>query len=139
MMIYLLDLNRTLVSNHASTREIRPFSERLEAEEYRQDLVDAIKGETVIIITARPDYQGKATVLNVLRKTGWNPQDAWFNDLNLGPPSIKESTLKRFVFPKYGEPSGQFPAKESNPKAREMYARYAINAMPYELFIKHQV
>ncbi len=135
-MIYLLDLNYTLVSNQATTRDIRPFSARLEAEEYRQDLVDAIKDETVLIITARPDYQGKESLANVLKKTGWNPQDAWFNDLNLDPPSIKESILQRFVFPKYGTDAAQYFAIESNPKTRAMYAKYGIKAEPYEIFIK---
>lgn len=40
--ICLLDLNYTLVSNQAQTRMLRPFSE-MEGEEYRMDLIDAIK------------------------------------------------------------------------------------------------
>lgn len=35
--ICLLDLNYTLVGNQADTRMLRPFSRRMEAEEYRSD------------------------------------------------------------------------------------------------------
>ena len=50
--IILLDLNYTLVSNQAETRMIRLFSARLEAEEYRTDLVEKIRKEFVTIVTA---------------------------------------------------------------------------------------
>ena len=35
--ICLLDLNYTLVGNQAETRMLRPFSRRMEAEEYRRE------------------------------------------------------------------------------------------------------
>ena len=37
--ICLLDLNYTLVGNQADTRMLRPFSRRMEAEEYRACLL----------------------------------------------------------------------------------------------------
>lgn len=132
----LLDLNYTLVSNQRDTRMIRPFSTRLVYEDYRADLISAIKDNHVIMITARPDYQKNQSLENILRKTGWNPEEAYFNDLNLDPPSCKESILKRFVFPLYGNEGEQFFAVESNPKTRAMYARYGIHAEPYEIFIR---
>lgn len=137
--IYLLDLNYTLVANQQETRNLRPFSTRLEKEEYREDLIDAINDEHVIIITARPDYQGKESLENIMRKTGWNPQEAHFNDINAEPPAFKESALLRFVFPKYGDNGDQYFAIESNPKTRAMYKKYGIEAMPYEDFIKIKV
>lgn len=134
--IILLDLNYTLVANQRQTRMIRPFSARLKAEEYRKDLIEAIKNNRVVIITARPSYQGSQTIENIFRKTDWRPEEAYFNDLNLDPPSIKESILKRFVFPKYGNDGKQFFAVESNPRTRAMYARYGIPAEPYDKFIQ---
>lgn len=134
--IILLDLNYTLVANQRQTRMIRPFSARLKAEEYRKDLIEAIKNNRVVIITARPSYQGSQTMENIFRKTDWRPEEAYFNDLNLDPPSIKESILKRFVFPKYGNDGKQFFAVESNPRTRAMYARYGIPAEPYDKFIQ---
>lgn len=134
--IILLDLNYTLVANQRQTRMIRPFSARLKAEEYRKDLIKVIKDNRVVIITARPSYQGSQTMENILRKTDLRPEEAYFNDLNLDPPSIKESILKRFVFPKYGNDGKQFFAVESNPRTRAMYARYGIPAEPYDRFIQ---
>lgn len=132
----LLDLNYTLVSNQRDTRMIRPFSTRLAYEDYRGDLIAAIRENHVIMITARPDYQKAQSLENILRKTGWNPEEAYFNDLNLDPPSCKESILKRFVFPQYGTDGSQFFAVESNPKTRAMYARYGIKSEPYDVFIR---
>lgn len=134
--ICLLDLNYTLVSNQAETRLLRPFSKRLEAEEYRVDLIDAIRNDYVIIITARPDHQKEESLVNVRKKTDWQPQEAYFNDIDAEPPEFKESALKRFVFPKHGEYGKQYYAVESNPKTREMYAKYGIQALQYDQFIK---
>lgn len=66
--ICLLDLNYTLVGNQADTRMLRPFSRRMEAEEYRADLIEAIRDDYVIIVTARPDYQMKQTMANIKRE-----------------------------------------------------------------------
>ena len=137
--ICLLDLNYTLVKNQATTRALRPFSRRMEAEEYRMDLLEAIKDDYVIIITARPDYQAKQTLENIKRKTGWQPQEWYFNDINGEPPVFKESALQRFIFPKHGQDSSQFYAVESNPKTRSMYSKYGIAANPYDIFIKGKI
>lgn len=134
--ICLLDLNYTLVRNQRETRLLRPFSKRMEAEEYRLDLIEAIKDDYVIIVTARPDYQQNETLKNLYKKTGWKPAEVYFNDLNADPPTFKESALMRFIFPKYGRDGAQYYAVESNPKTREMYSRYGIEAAPYDLFIK---
>ena len=134
--ICLLDLNYTLVSNQMDTRMLRPFSRRMEGEEYRMDLIDAIRGDYVIIVTARPDYQRVQTMQNVLKKTGWEPEEVYFNDINAEPHVFKESALKRFIFPKYGTDGAQFYAVESNPKTRAMYKRYGIHAEPYSEFIR---
>lgn len=134
--ICLLDLNYTLVKNQMDTRMLRPFSRRMEAEEYRLDLIEAIRPDRVIIITARPDYQMKQTMENIRKKTGWAPVEAYFNDINADPPTFKESALRRFVFPKHGSDGAQYYAVESNPKTRAMYARYGITAKPYSEFIK---
>ena len=134
--ICLLDLNYTLVSNQLDTRMLRPFSRRMEGEEYRMDLIDAIRSDYVIIVTARPDYQRVQTMQNVLKKTGWEPGEGYFNDIDAEPLVFKESALKRFIFPKYGMDGSLFYAVESNPKTRAMYKRYGIQAEPYSEFIK---
>lgn len=134
--IILLDLNYTLVSNQPATKFLRPFAKRLAAEEYKHDLIAAIRDNYVVIITARPAYQGPASLANVEKKTGFKPQEAYFNDLNLDPPAIKESILERFVFPKHGKDGAKYFAVESNPLTRAMYRKHGIQAEPYETFIK---
>lgn len=129
-------MNFTLVGNQATTRMLRPFSRRMEAEEYRTDLIDAIRDDYVIIITARPDYQMRQTMENIRRKTGWQPNEWYFNDIDADPPTFKESALQRFVFPKHGADGATYYAVESNPRTRTMYHRYGIEAKPYDVFIK---
>lgn len=135
--IILLDLNYTLVSNQQATRMLRPFSLRMAREEYREDLIDAIRENYVVVITARPEYQKQNTLANIWRKMKWYPAESYFNDINAEPPVFKESALRRFVFPKHGSSGSQYLAIESNPRTRAMYAKYGINAVPYEMFIKN--
>lgn len=134
--ICLLDLNYTLVGNQAETSLLRPFSRRVEAEMYRLDLIEAVRNDYVIIITARPDYHAAITMQSIRKKTGWKPDEVYFNDINAYPPAFKESALKRFIFPKHGQDASIYYAVESNPKTRTMYARYGIKAQPYEVFIR---
>lgn len=114
--IILLDLNYTLVSNQQATRLLRPFSLRMEKEEYRKDLLDAIQDNYVVIVTARPEYQKHDTLANVWKKMNWYPAESYFNDINAEPPVFKESALRRFIFPKHGSVGSQYLAIESNPK-----------------------
>jgi hypothetical protein len=59
-------------------------------------------------------------------ESGWSPQDAcfapkgWWN-----PPAIKEHLLKKDVFPIHGD-DARYLAIESNPRTREMYAKFSI-------------
>ncbi len=135
--IYLLDLNYTLVGNQAESKMLRPLSRRLESEEYRKDLIEAIRDSYVIIITARPDDQGAASLVNIQKNPGWHPQEAVCNDRYAEPPVVKESALRRFVFPRHGEAPEQYYGIESNPKTRAMYESYGIFSEPYEKFIQH--
>lgn len=73
---------------------------------------------------------------NIKRKTGWQPAEWYFNDIDADPPTFKESALRRFVFPKHGQDGAIYYAVESNPKTRAMYGRYGIQAKPYDVFIK---
>lgn len=137
--ICLLDLNYTLVANQAQTHGIRPFSARLAAEEYRGDLIDAVRSDLVILVTARPRGQEKQTLDNIQRKTGWLPDEWYFNDVHAAPPVFKESALIRFVLPKYGDRLSDFYAVESNPTTRIMYATHQISAEPYDVFIREGI
>ena len=136
--VCLLDLNYTLVANQMKTRMLRPFSKRIEAESYRLDLIEKIKKDfdLVLIITARPDYQREETLESIWEKTGWKPDGAYFNKYDLEPPACKERALHEYVFPIFGRVDVEYVGIESNPKTREMYAKYGIAATPYSVYIQ---
>ena len=126
-MIILLDLNYTLVANsprHGTTPE--RMEKRLASECYRQWLVELVRPHTVVLITARPERWLIPTLVRIEQETGWNPDDAcfspqgWFN-----PPAIKERLLLKSVFPLHGR-DAKYLAIESNPRTREMYAKFDI-------------
>jgi hypothetical protein len=126
-MIILLDLNYTLVANspkHGTTPE--RMEKRLANEQYRQWLVELVRPHTVVLITARPETWTIKTLDRIEEQTGWLPQDAcfapkgWWN-----PPAIKEHLLKKDVFPIHGD-DARYLAIESNPRTREMYAKFSI-------------
>lgn len=125
-MIYLLDLNYTLVANsapHGTTPE--PMQKRMQTETYRQWLVEMLRPHRVILITARPDRWREATLARISELTRWQPMEAYFDDGNIRtPPAIKRLALLTKIFPKYGR--GDFYGIESNPKTRDMYATLGI-------------
>jgi hypothetical protein len=125
--IILLDLNYTLVANNparGSTPE--RMEKRLANEQYRQWLVELVRPHTVVLITARPETWAIRTLDRIEEQTGWRPQDAcfaprgWWN-----PPAIKQHLLNRDVFPIHGK-HARYIAIESNPRTREMYAKFSI-------------
>lgn len=127
--IILLDLNYTLVGNQMQTRMLRPFSRRLRHESYRQWLIDLVKDNYVIIITARPDYQRQETMANIWNKNEWLPDENWFNTHNLSPPECKRKILKDHIFPQHGTDGNKYFAIESNPQTKAMYAEYGIQSL----------
>jgi hypothetical protein len=129
-MHILLDLNYTLVSN--SLEKLTPFTRQIEHERYRGDLIAALLEVPVILITARPDVHRRQTLRSIQEKTGWSPDEAFFNDTKYFPPAFKKSVLDRFL----KDRGLEFFGIESNPKTRAMYANQGIKSVPYETFIQ---
>lgn len=128
-MIVLLDLNYTLVGNSRATARIRPWDRKIANEVYRVPLIELVKGHHVILITARPEYQREATLKRILSLTGWEPDEALFNEIDGSPPAWKEQALNEYVFPAHGKPpETAYFALESNKDTIAMYARYGIMA-----------
>jgi hypothetical protein len=125
--IILLDLNYTLVANNpprGSTPE--RMAKRLANEQYRQWLVELVRPHIVVLITARPETWMIKTLDRIEDQTGWRPQDAFFAPRGWwNAPAMKQHLLKKEVFPIHGE-HARYIAIESNPKSREMYARFSI-------------
>ncbi|MFW5883824.1 MAG: hypothetical protein ACOCVG_05590, partial [Verrucomicrobiota bacterium] len=78
-MIYLLDLNYTLVANSPprGERPLRPFTRQIEKETYRHWLIDLLQPHEVILITARPSRYKEPTLARIADQTGWQPMDAY--------------------------------------------------------------
>jgi len=127
-MKYLLDLNQTLVDREKDAPRIRPFELQIECETYRQWLVDILKNQYVILITARP-YKYKQMTLNRIKElTGWSPHEAYFAEIRSWPHFKKEHLLKKYILPRMGNET--FFGIESNPKTRAVYERYGIDSAP---------
>lgn len=125
-MIILLDLNYTLVAN--STIKKSPFIKQIEGEVYRDWLVELVKSLYTILITARPQKYQDQTLASIASKTGWQPQDSYFNFYNLRPPQAKEKALLESIFPRYGKETS-YLGIESNPRTRTMYGKYGIQSI----------
>jgi len=121
-IIYLLDLNYTLVSNSHEKRS--PFIEQIKREQYRQWLVDILRGQHVILITARPEKYREPTLQSIKTKTGAEFPEAYFNGANLPPHLYKRDTFKKFIQPMH--PRATFVAIESNPRTIEEYKKCGI-------------
>ena len=127
-MKYLLDLNQTLVDREKDAPRIRPFELQIECETYRQWLVELLRNEYVILMTARPHKYKWATLERIKALTNWQPQEAYFGEIRSYPHVKKEQLLRRYVLPKYS-PSELFGI-ESNPTTRAVYERYGIASAP---------
>lgn len=125
-MIYLLDLNQTLVDRPKDAPRIRPFELQIECEKYCQWLVNMLLDKYVVLITARPRKYKRATLARIERLTGWRPQEAYFAEIKSYPHIKKEHLLVKHILPKYS-PSELFGI-ESNPKTRAVYLRYGIES-----------
>lgn len=125
-MIILLDLNYTLVAN--STVKKSPFTRQIEGEVYREWLINLVKPYNTILITARPQKYQVQTLASIATKTGWQPQDSYFNPTKLRPHQAKEQLLLYQIFPRYGRDT-LYLGIESNPRTRTVYTKYGIQSI----------
>lgn len=132
MRIILLDLNYTLVKN--SYQKKHPFARQIDEEQYRAELINAIRKEFVVMITARPIQHKLLTLKSIVNKTNWLPANSYFNDTLLPPPLFKERILKKYFLPNYN--TNELLAIESNPKTRAMYNKYNIRAVTFQEFLE---
>lgn len=130
-MIYLLDLNYTLVENSQQKRS--PFTQQIEGEIYRLALLERLCGKRVFLLTARPAKYEQPTLASIKEKTGWVPERAFFNSYGLPPPLAKQSMVIKI---KQDFPDECFFGIESNSKTRAMYAKNGIQSVTWNEFCK---
>lgn len=133
--IVLMDLNVALSANFKEMRN-HAFEEFVKHHEtYRGWMVDLLRNEYTVLITARNIKWAFPTLRRIHDTTGWIPNDALFNDTGIDgsdAPAIKQMQLERRVFPRYGDNLKQYYAIDSNANTRDMYTRMGIQAFDCE-------
>lgn len=131
--IILLDLNYTLISN--SRESFGGYPSRIYRQEYETELIELIKDNYVILITARPYEYSYKTLDHIKEVTGFEPDETYWNFDNHYPHKLKEYWMKEEIFKKHGDNPDQYLAIESNEKTRKMYNKLGIEAHRKQKFI----
>ena len=124
--IILLDLNYTLISNSWSIR-YEKLPEKITKRKYEHELVDLIKDNYIILITASPDYTSAESLRHIEENTDLKIAESYWN-FGKRPHELKKYWLEREVLPKHGNDPSRYLAIESNPKTRAMYEGFGIEA-----------
>lgn len=131
--IILLDLNYTLIANSKEIRTL-PLDEKIKSQKYEEDLINLIKDNYVILITASPYKRSHKILRDIKEKTGFEPDESYWN-FGRQPPVLKKYWMENEIIPLHGEDSSQYLAIESNPATRRMYEKLGIEARPKSDFI----
>ena len=131
--IILLDLNYTLIANSSQIRYL-PLDEKIKNQEYELELIDLIKDNYVILITASPYKRSHKILRDIKEKTGFEPDESYWN-FNRQPPVVKKYWMESEVLPNHGDDPDKYLAIESNPTTRAMYRKLGIEARPKGDFI----
>ncbi len=131
--IILLDLNYTLIAN---SKEIwnYPLDKKIASQKYEMELIDLIKDNYVILITASPDKRSDKILNDLKEKTGFVPDESFWN-FGKEPPELKKYWMEKEIIPQHGDDMEKYLAIESNPKTRRMYKKLGIEARPKWDFI----
>ena len=130
--IVLMDLNVALSSNFNSMYKYGFEDFVKNRENYRQWMVDLLRKEYVILITARNIKWAIPTLQRIADMTDWQPNVALFNDTKYegkDAPKIKEHQMIHNVFETYGSDPSIYHAIESNTSTRQMYKRLGITSV----------
>ena len=131
--IILLDLNYTLIANSTEIRTM-PLDKKIKSQKYETDLINLIKDNYVILITASPYRRSHKILRDLKEKTGFEPDESFWN-FGRQPPSLKKYWMENEVIPQHGEEGDKYLAIESNPATRRMYKKLGIEAKPKTDFI----
>lgn len=131
--IILLDLNYTLIANSKEIRTM-PLDKKIKSQKYETDLINLIKDNYVILITASPYRRSYKILRDIKEKTGFEPNESFWN-LGRQPPALKKYWMENEVIPQHGDGEDKYLAIESNPATRRMYKKLGIEARPKGDFI----
>lgn len=128
--IVLMDLNVALSSNFQEMRNYGFEDFVKNHEKYRKWMVELLRPEFVILITARNIKWAIPTLKRIADETEWQPDVALFNDTGYDgqdAPMIKHHQLINHVFKNYGDDPSIYHAIESNSSTRSMYRKHGID------------
>ena len=131
--IILLDLNYTLISNSWAIR-YEKLPEKIYKRQYEHRLIELIKNNYVILITASPDMTSYDSLKHIEDNTDLKIAESYWN-FGKRPHELKRYWLEKAILPTHGDDAERYLAIESNPKTREMYAEFGIEARPKGDFI----
>ena len=131
--IILLDLNYTLISNSWAIR-YEKLPEKIYKRQYEHRLIELIKNNYVILITASPDMTSYDSLKHIEDNTDLKIAESYWN-FGKRPHELKRYWLEKAILPTHGNEAEKYLAIESNPKTREMYAEFGIEARPKGDFI----
>lgn len=131
--IILLDLNYTLIANSKEIRTM-PLDKKIKSQKYETDLINLIKDNYVILITASPYRRSHKILRDIKEKTGFEPDESFWN-FGRQPPALKKYWMENEVIPQHGDDEDKYLAIESNPATRRMYKKLGIEARPKGDFI----
>ena len=131
--IILLDLNYTLIAN---SKEIWNYSleKKIKSQLYEEELINLIKDNYVILITASPYKRSHKILRDIKEKTGFVPDESYWN-FGGQPPQVKRYWMENEILPQHGDNTDKYLAIESNPATRRMYKKLGIEARPKGDFI----
>ena len=130
----LLDLNFTLSEHYKKLGPAfgRAFGKKiLERETYRGWLVEWLResGLPVYLFTVRNARYRDATIRSIAEKTGWSPDDAYFNDTGMSgsfAAKVKSVLLDRVL---QRVPGSYLYSFESNASTRSMLKKRNIRSV----------
>ncbi|MDO5814948.1 MAG: zinc ribbon domain-containing protein [Methanobrevibacter sp.] len=131
--IILLDLNYTLISNSWDIRYDR-LPEKIHNRKYEHELVELIKDNYVILITASPYCTSFESLKHIEENTSLRVDESYWN-FNRRPHELKHYWMVKAVLPTHGDDPDKYLAIESNKDTRAMYRKLGIEARPKSDFI----
>lgn len=129
----LLDLNYTLISNSWAIR-YEKLPKKIIKRQYEHQLIELIKDNYIILITASPYYTSYDSLKHIEENTDLKIAESYWN-FGKRPHELKRYWLEKAVLPTHGDNPEKYLAIESNPKTRKMYNQFGIEARPKGDFI----
>ena len=101
---------------------------------YEHELVELIKDNYVILITASPYETSFDSLKHIQENTELQINESYWN-FRKRPPELKRYWMKKAVIPTHGDNPNKYLAIESNKNTRAMYKKLGIEARPKGDFI----